>query len=213
MSLAPLPRSEPRATSRAADRAARERVIALVTQLEGDDRLSLAEDMLTGILAFQSSDTRGLTRAELSALERAGVTEDALEAGVAPAASMKTALWEREAQADTCTATEAAQLLRVSTARIRQRCAAGTLLAQRRSDGWHLPLFQFPDGREPAGWATVAGAIPPGTPLLLAERVLTTPASRLVMDGEPVAPFEWLANGGNPDAAAYAVDDALNRLP
>jgi hypothetical protein len=112
-----------------------------------------------------------------------------------------------------CSVSEAAEMLGVTTARVRQRCAAGTLLAQRRSDGWHLPRFQFPDGREPHGWSAVARAVPPGTPLLLTERVLTSPAPRLRVDGEALAPFEWLAQGGDPAAAAAAVDDALNRLP
>jgi hypothetical protein len=43
--------------------------------------------------------------------------------------------------------------------------------------------------------------------------VLTSPAPRLRVDGEALAPFEWLAQGGDPAAAAAAVDDALNRLP
>ena len=94
-----------------------------------------------------------------------------------------------------------------------QRCAAGTLLAQRRSDGWHLPSFQFIDRREPHGWATVAPAIPRTVPLLLAERVLTSPSPRLRMDDEELSPLEWLIQGGDPNEAAAAVDDALHRLP
>jgi len=74
-------------------------------------------------------------------------------------------------------------------------------------------LLLFPDERELRGWATVARAIPRSTPLLLAERVLTSPAPRLRAEEEEFAPLEWLAQGGDPAAAAAAVDDALNRLP
>lgn len=215
MSIAHLPRAgreearEPRA---ARDRAVRKRVLALVTQI-GDDRLDLAEEVLTGIVSHRPADTRGLTQAELAALARAGVGEAALLAPTAPTATAKGRLWERQAEQDSCTVTEASAMLGVTAARVRQRCAAGTLLAQRRSDGWHLPTFQFPDGREANGWSTVAQAIPAGTPLLLAERVVTSPAPGLTIDDEALAPFEWLALGGDPAAAAAAVDDALHRLP
>ncbi len=215
MSLAHLPsapRVSPRGRRSAADRTARERVLALVTQIEGD-RLDLAEEMLAGIVAHQVTGTRGLTEAELAALARAGVDEAALASPSAPVASTRGRLWERHAEQDTCTVAEAAAMLGVTAARVRQRCAAGSLLAQRRSDGWHLPAFQFPDGREPRGWSTVAQAIPSGVPLLLVERVLTSPAPRLVQGDEALAPFEWLAQGGDPGIAATAVDEALNRLP
>lgn len=212
MSIAHLPQAAPRSHSPAQDRAARDRVIALVTQLDGD-RLDIAEEMLAEIVAHRRVDTRGLTGTELEALTRAGVDEAALLGTSAPVATLQGRLWERQAEDDSCTVSEAAAILGVTAARVRQRCAAGTLLAQRRSDGWHLPSFQFPDGREPRGWSTVAQAIPSGTPLLLAERVLTSPAPRLLVDGEQLAPFEWLAQGGDPGAAAAAVDDALNRLP
>jgi hypothetical protein len=215
MSIAHLPRARrgaAREPSAARDRAARNRVLALVTQID-DDRLDLAEEVLAGIVAHRPADTRGLTEAELAALARAGVDETALLSTAAPTATAKGRLWERQAEQDTRTVAEAAAMLGVTAARVRQRCAAGTLLAQRRSDGWHLPAFQFPDGREPRGWSAVAQAIPPGTPLLLAERVVTSPAPRLLVDGEALAPFEWLAQGGDPAAAAAAVDDALHRLP
>lgn len=212
MSIAHLPQRGPRGPRVSRDRATRDRLLALVTQIEGDG-LDVAEEMLTGIVAHQRADTRGLTGAEVSALGRFGVSEAALQEPTALPATARGQLWERQMEQHSCTVSEAAEMLGVTAARVRQRCAAGTLLAQRRSDGWHLPRFQFPDGREPHGWSTVAQAIPPGTPLLLTERVLTSPSPRLRIRGEALAPFEWLAQGGNPAAAAEAVDDALNRLP
>ncbi|GAB2553352.1 hypothetical protein [Leucobacter ruminantium] len=212
MSIAQLPQNTGRGRRALGGGPARDRLRALVTQLE-DDRLDVAEDLLSEIIAHQHIGTRGFTASELTALERFGVDEAELTAPTALPATVRGRLWEREFAAHSITVAEAAARLGVTPARVRQRCAEGTLIAQRRSDGWHLPLFQFPDGREPRGWAAVARAIPRGTPLLLTERVLTTPAPRLVSGGEELAPFEWLAQGGDPALAAAAVDDALNRLP
>ena len=212
MSIAQLPERASRAPRGSRDRAARDRLLALVTQIEGDG-LDVAEEMLAVIVAHQHAGTRGLSSAEVSVLERLGVDEAALQAPTALPATARGRLWERQAEQHSSTVSETAEMLGVTAARVRQRCAAGTLLAQRRSDGWRLPRFQFPDGREPHGWSTVARAIPPGTPLLLAERVLTSPSPRLRLDGEALAPLEWLAQGGDPAPAAAAVDDGLNRLP
>ena len=212
MSITHLAEPTPRGPRSERDRDARERLRALVTQIAGD-RLDVAEDLLAGIVAHQQADTRRLTTAELSALGRFGVDEAALRAPSALPATARGQLWERQMEQQAYSVSEAAELLGVTAARVRQRCAAGTLLAQRRSDGWHLPRFQFPEGRELRGWSAVARAIPSGVPLLLVERVLTSPALRLRADGESIAPFEWLAQGGDPAAAAAAVDDALNRLP
>ncbi|WP_427868933.1 hypothetical protein [Leucobacter luti] len=190
----------------------RDRLLALVTQIDGD-RLELAEEMLGEILAHQRADARRMTAPEMSALARLGVAEEALMEPSALPATMRGKLWEREMAARTHTVAEVAEMLGVTAARVRQRCAAGTLIAHRRSDGWALPAFQFPEGRELPGWGQVARVIGAGTPLLLAERVLTSPAPRLTAGDEALAPFEWLAQGGDPEAAAAAVDDALNRLP
>lgn len=212
MSIAHLSESPARKPVPARRDAARDRLLALVTQIEGD-HLDVAEELLAGIVAHQRSDTRGFTASDLSVLARLGVTEPELTEPSSLRAMTQARVWEQQSAARSATVTETAEMLGVTPARIRQRCASGTLLAQRRSDGWHLPLFQFPDERELRGWATVAQAIPRSTPLLLAERVLTSPAPRLRAEEEEFAPLEWLAQGGDPAAAAAAVDDALNRLP
>ncbi|PRI12032.1 hypothetical protein [Leucobacter massiliensis] len=191
---------------------ARERLLALVTQIESDE-LPIAEEMLEGIVAHQRSGTRGLTAGEIAALARLGVDEAALTAPSALPAATRGLQWERQLERHAWSVSETAEALGVTPARVRQRCAAGTLLAQRRSDGWHLPRFQFPEGRELPGWSAVAAAVPPGAPLLLVERVLSSPSPRMRVEGEELAPLEWLAQGGDPAVAAAAVDDALNRLP
>ena len=215
MSIAQLP------SGRAAERsvpgpagveAAQDRLRALVTRIS-EDRLDVAEAMLEDILAHQQTGTGRLSVGEVQVLARIGVSEEALAAPSALPATMRGRVRERQMADRSATVSEAATMLGVTAARVRQRCAAGTLLAQRRSDGWHLPLFQFPEDREPVGWSLVAKVIPLGTPLLLAERVLTSPEARLRIGDEEVAPLEWLAQGGDPELAAAAVDDALNRLP
>lgn len=215
MSIAHLPAELPRSRRDLAGapvRPSRDRLTALITQLE-DDRLDIAEELLADIVAHQQADLRGLTAAEMSVLARLDVSEGELRRPTSLPATRRSRLWERQLAELSVTVGEAAETLGVTPARVRQRCAAGTLLAQRRSDGWRLPSFQFPDGRELPGWSIVAAAIPAGTLLALVERVLTSPAMRLRVDDEELAPFEWLAQGGDPALAAAAVDDALNRLP
>ncbi len=209
-----LPQLSPvaRRSTRARTDPAVERVHALVTQID-HERLDAAEALLAGVLAHQAADSRGLSASEVQSLARFGVTETELREPTPLAATTRGMLWDRQVADRSATVTETAEMLGVTAARVRQRCAAGSLLAQRRSDGWYLPRFQFPHDRELNGWGTVARAIPAGTPMLLAERVLTSPAPSLRGDGEELAPFEWLAQGGDPAAAAIAVDDALHRLP
>lgn len=211
MSIAHLSPSPISAASRAGD-PTRKRLIDLVAHLDSS-RMDSAEALLSGLLAHQQAGTRALTETEVSALARFGVSEDALRRPDALEATTQGLMADQSLAARSATVAEAADMLGVTPARVRQRCAAGTLLAQRRSHGWHLPRFQFPEDRELPGWASVALVIPRGTPLLFAERVLTSPAPALLSDGEELAPFEWLAQGGDPQVAATAVDDALHRLP
>ena len=212
MSIAQLPERASRDTGPVRDRAARDRIRALAGRIEGE-HLGVAEEILEAVVAHQQAGVRGLTAPEVSSLARFGVSEADLGVPTALPAMARGQLWEQEITAHSFSVAEAAAVLGVTPARVRQRCAAGTLVAQRRSDGWHLPRFQFPEDREVRGWATVAQAVQRSTPLILVERVLTSPVPRLLVDGEEVSPFEWLSQGGDPVIAAAAVDDALNRLP
>lgn len=200
---------------------ARERVLELVTQLSSD-QLAVTEQILDDMLARQPRSTRGLTESEVDALAQFGVSTDDLMVPPTYAGRVRGELEERAVQNFSFTVSEAASVLGVTPARVRQRCAAGTLLAQRRSDGWHLPRFQFPDDKELPGWATVAASITPGTPMMLVERVLVNPSVRLRAQGigasddeepEGISPATWLARGGDPQDAAAAFDDAIHRLP
>lgn len=212
MSIAQLPDRNVRDSIVSRDRGARDRIRALAGRIQGD-HLGVAELILETVVAHQQAGVRGLTGAETDSLARFGVFESDLTEPTALPASARGQLWEQEVTAHSFSVAETAVLLGVTPARIRQRCAAGTLVAQRRSDGWHLPRFQFPEDREVRGWATVAQSIERSTPSILVERVLTSPAPRLLVDGEELSPFDWLAQGGDPVIAAAAVDDALNRLP
>lgn len=212
MSIAQLPGRSARESVVSQDRGARERIRALAGRIQGD-HLGVAELILETVVAHQQAGIRGLTRAETASLARFGISESELVEPTALPAIARGQLWEQEITAYSFSVAETAVLLGVTPARIRQRCAAGTLFAQRRSDGWHLPRFQFPEDREVRGWATVAQSIERSTPSILVERVLTSPAPRLLVAGEELSPFEWLAQGGDAVIAAAAVDDALNRLP
>ncbi|WP_336659361.1 hypothetical protein [Leucobacter sp. USHLN153] len=212
MSIAHLPARPTNGREHDSQRSANARLSALITQLDSD-RLDVAEELLADIIAHQESDVRGLTATETEVLARLGVTEQELRQPTSLPATRRSRLWEHELAEQSYTVSETAEMIGVTPARVRQRCAARTLIAQRRSDGWFLPAFQFPDRRELPGWSHVAQAIPAGVPLVVIERTLTSPAMRLRVDDEDLAPLEWLAQGGDPALAAAAVDDALNRLP
>ena len=76
MSIAHLPEGGARIPRLSRERATRDRLLALVTQIEEND-LDIAEEMLAGIVAHQRVGTRSLTGSEVSALARLGVDEDA----------------------------------------------------------------------------------------------------------------------------------------
>lgn len=185
----------------------------LVQQVSADPvTLHAAEEALTRILEQRDSNLRRLTHAEQSALGRMGVTPEGLEQSTSLPAAHDGA-WQRQgAELRSYTAAEVALLLGVSTARVRQRAAERSLIARRQSRGWHFPTLQFPDGRELAGWATVARQIPSDVPLLLVERALRDPQPHLEIEGIPVSVLEWLTQGGDAERAATAVSDDLTRM-
>lgn len=192
--------------------AARERVLSLVERLPGED-LDAVADALTDLLEVRGPGLRGFTAPEVAGLAALGVGESALTGGPRISARLGTAVAERALERDALSAAEVAQVLGVSAARVRQRAAEGSLIARRTRAGWCFPALQFPDRRELPGWATVARACAPGTPLVLLERILTRPSPLLAIGDEELSPFDWLAQRGDPEAAAAAVDAALQRLP
>lgn len=193
-------------------RARRSHVVALVSQIP-NDRLGVAEELLADIIAHQEADARSLTSSELSALERLGVTQGELLEPTGLSATARDRLREHEFEQQSYSVAEAAVILGVTPARVRQRCTDGTLLAQRLSGGWRIPALQFPAGRPLHGWAHVAPSIPTGTPLSVVERALNSPSLRLRAGDAELTPIQWLGQGGDPAVAAEALSDALERLP
>lgn len=204
MSIAHLPER--------ASQARRNHVVALVSQIP-TDRLGVAEELLADIIAHQESDSRSFTAAEVSALDRLGVsTDDLLEPTSLPATAQGR-MREHALQLQGYTVAEAAAILGVTAARVRQRCADGSLLAQRQSGGWLISSLQFQDGRPLHGWAHVAHVIPTGTPLIVIERALNSPSLHLRVGEEDLTPIQWLGRGGDPAQAAAALFAALELLP
>lgn len=106
----------------------------------------------------------------------------------------------------------AASALGVSESRIRQRIAKRTLLAVQGTAGWVLPTFQFDEGRELPGLDRVLPALPSDVHPAVVARFLRTPHPDLDMDGEAVAPADWMATGGNVDVVVAVAAD-LHRVP
>lgn len=91
---------------------------------------------------------------------------------------------------------EAASLLGVSKARVRQRIAEGELVSIRLPEGHLLPRWQFVGNRVVPGLDSVASLCASLHPLEVAG-FMTRPNVDLVIDGAPVSPTEWLASGGD----------------
>jgi len=95
------------------------------------------------------------------------------------------------------TTIQAAKVLRVSDARIRQRLQERTLLAIKSGRSWKLPLFQFAGGTELPGWGQVAQKLPKGISPVAVERWLRLPNPDLVTGENETAmsPRDWLQEG------------------
>lgn len=154
----------------------------------------------------------GLTEAEIQALRDA---DSYVEEVPAFSSRARTRVAAARTLATSLTTTEAAKILGVSDSRIRQRISEHTLLAQRLPDGWRLPAFQFPEGKELPGWAEVAEAFPESVTMRAAERFMTTPHRELELDEADatcVSPSEWLAGGGDVETLTELVEHAFGRI-
>ena len=105
------------------------------------------------------------------------------------------------------TTIQAAKVLHVSDARIRQRLQERTLLAIKSGRSWKLPLFQFAGGGELPGWAQVAPKLPEGISPVAVERWLMLPNPDLVVgkDETPTSPRAWLLEGRTAKTVAALV--------
>lgn len=151
----------------------------------------------------------GLTEAEIQALRDA---DSYAEEAPALSASARTRIAAARTLATSLTTAEAAKTLGVSDGRVRQRIAGHTLLAQRLADGWRLPAFQFPEGKELPGWAEIAPVFPAEVTMRAAERFMTSPHRELELDDVAVSPSEWLACGGDVKTLAELVEYAFGMV-
>lgn len=101
--------------------------------------------------------------------------------------------------ADSVDVAEAARILSVTPARVRQRAQERTLFALRVGEEWRFPRAQFADGMQLHGLAAVVRALPADLHPVAAWRFLNEPDPDLELDGTPVSPVAWLCSGGAAD--------------
>jgi hypothetical protein len=174
-------------------------------EIEPKDLPALLRDAIRNLqnLYYPWSGQDGLTAAEIAIYRSGGLDpsprrlgrKDPLLGGVMNHAGLvETGL----------TTIQAAKMLGVTDARIRQRLKERTLLAIKAGGAWRLPLFQFSEGRELPGWAEVALAIPRGVSPVTLASWLMLPNGELVPgeDGPPMSPRAWLLDGRPAEAVA-----------
>ncbi|AEF43084.1 hypothetical protein [Hoyosella subflava] len=130
--------------------------------------------------------------------DAAGFGEDPLSVAVARA--------DREARmrsltSGALTVEAAAQRLGVSASRVRQRTGAGSLWALKVGHKLLLPQIQFTEDGLVPNIDKVLSAMPDGTHPLTVHGLLTEPSADLTIEGAPSSIVQWLAAGGDPEAA------------
>lgn len=185
---------------------ARERKFAGVAS-----RLRMTEDELlerldAALPAIPDSPESAIPVAERDALRRAGVNLAGPEGDPTGVAQLTAGIARvNEFRAAALSVAQAAARLGVSQGRVRQQIRAREVASLPSNDGTHqLPAWQFLDDRLVPGLGTVLPQADGVHPLTLAH-FMTRPDPDLVVDGDPVAPVEWLAGGGNADLVADLV--------
>lgn len=161
------------------------------------DRIGRPVEWVLALLERRSSSAE-LTASELEALQAANIDLSGPEEGAAGV------LFEGAAAAATLlsqafTVEGAAQRLRVSQGRVRQRISDGQLIAIRQPDGYRLPAWQFHGDSVVPGLTEIAAATEHMHPLSL-QQFMTTPNVDLLIGDEPATPVLWLITGGSPRA-------------
>jgi hypothetical protein len=178
------------------ERVRRSGAVALL-DVEGQ-RLRLR--LLRGSLAEEPS---AMTPPEEAALARGGVA--AASADDVRRTEAQAAAAYRRLRAQSLGIDEAARRLDVTTGRVRQRLAEGSLYGLKDGNTWRLPAFQFAgDGLVPNIEAVLKRLPVELSPLAVA-RWLTSPNPDLCTRGEderPMSPRRWLLEGHPPEAAA-----------
>ena len=166
-------------------RSAIERVTALYRSEAGDEGLTVAE-----MAVAQAGGLSAQPRWRVDPLMRGVVTHATL---------VSTGL----------TASQAAERLGVSDARVRQRLSERTLFGIRERRAWRLPLFQFTTQGELPGWSTVCPAIPESIAPIELDGWLNLPHPDLCLgeDEQPTSPRGWLLDGRSAESVAALLDE------
>jgi hypothetical protein len=147
-----------------------------------------------------------LTQAEAEALARGGFVLDRRDYGPNDPYLRGVAMYATLV-ASSLSVAEAAVLLHVDESRVRQRLAKRTLYGMKVDNTWHLPTFQFHDGRLIHGFDRVVTALDPNLSPVAVYQWFTSPDGDFRINGAPVSPREWLLRGEDPEPlAAFAAD-------
>jgi hypothetical protein len=161
-------------------------------------------------LYFPQPGQEGLTVAEQEVLRSGGLDPTPRAHGAADPLLLG-ALTHAALVETGLTTLQAAKMLRVTDARIRQRLQERTLMAIRAGRSWKLPPFQFADGAELPGWGEVCQKLPLEISPVAVERWLMLPNCDLVLgdDEAPSSPRAWLLEG-RPAKAVALLAEALS---
>lgn len=181
------------------------------SNLEQDDLLRLAAiSSRTGlsvaaVIAVLEKATTEPNLSEITSAERmalAGAGIQLVDSSLETASTVLAGATASQRLYDSAlTVEQAAQMLGVTTGRVRQRIGAGVLAVMRRREGYLLPAWQFYDDKVVPNLKHVLAAVDDVHPVTL-QGFMTTPNPDLEVDGEIVSPRGWLITGGNPEQVA-----------
>ena len=158
-------------------------------------------------LYYPNSGQEGLTAAEIETYRSGGLDPTPRELGMNDPLLRGVMTYAGLVETG-LTAVEAAKMLGVTDARIRQRLNERTLFAVKSGGSWRLPMFQFAEGRELPGWSEVAQRLPQGiSPVTVASWLMLPNVDLSVGDDEtPTSPRNWLLEGRSPIAVAQLAE-------
>jgi len=140
-----------------------------------------------------------LTKAQEAMLRRGGLDPDTRNHGIEDPLTLGR-LTFADLVATGYSVSEAAGILDVSDARIRQRLTAErSLYGIKDGNAWSLPRFQFADAGLVRGIERVIPALPEDLHAVSLYRWFTLPSSDLIMHGMEQSPRDWLLGGGSVD--------------
>ena len=157
-------------------------------------------------VGMHATSANELTQAEAEALARGGFVLERRDYGLSDPYLRGIAMYATLI-ASSLSVAEAAVLLHVDESRVRQRLAKRTLYGVKLDNTWHLPTFQFDDGRLIHGFDRVVAALDPTLSPVAVYQWFTSPDGDFRINGVPVSPREWLLRGEDPEPlAAFAAD-------